>query len=99
MPRFKIAHLREVDSNGQEVQLIVVPLDKSFGHKTPQAQQEAVNELQLRAGAANLRGTVCPVWEDGGGRMKFIAPQPWFPYLRSLDLLLVQGLLNRELFW
>ncbi len=99
MPRFEIAHIRERDSNGREVHLIIVPLEASFGHKTAEDQQEAVSELQLRANAAGLAGTVCPVWDAGTGRMGFIAPPNWHPYFKSLTLALVAVNINRELSW
>jgi len=55
MPRHKVAHL-----NQQGVDLIIIPLDDSFGHKSTTVQQEAIAELQMRANTANLRGTVVP---------------------------------------
>jgi hypothetical protein len=40
MPHFKIAHLRE-----QRQDMIIVPLESSFGHKSDAAQQIAISEL------------------------------------------------------
>jgi hypothetical protein len=89
-----IAHVRE-----QGVDLIVVPLDSSFGHKNDRAQHEIVSELQARSHSAGLRGTVVPVWEDGAGRMAFIANRNWQPFFRSIGLEWVYANLNRELVW
>lgn len=94
MPRFKIAHLKE-----QGIDLLIVPLDKTFEHKPESDQCAAIDELQGRASAANLAGTVVPVWEDGLGRMKFIAPENYHPYFRSINLAFVYANLNRELYW
>src|SRR5258706_8705703 len=99
MPRFEIAHLRERDSNGHDVDLIIVPLDQSFGHKTTEDQDAVITELQIRANGAGLAGTVVPVWDAGGGRMAFIAPRNWDPYFSSLNLGIVAAALNRELSW
>lgn len=94
MPRFKVAHLHE---QGQD--LIIVPLDSNFGHKAEDDQQEAIGELQMHAAAAGLRGHVIPVWDSGGGRMAFIAPQNWHSYFKSINLQYVHQNLNREIYW
>ena len=93
MPHFRIAHLREQGQN-----MVIVPLDSSFGHKTREDQDTMITELQLRARAAGLAGTVVPVWESGG-RMSFIAPQPWHPFFRSLSITGVLRNINKELSW
>ena len=94
MPSVKVAHVRQ-----QGVDLIIAPLDQDFGFKTPQDQREIVGEIQRRAGSAGLAGTVVPVWESGGGRMSFIAPQPWHSFFRSLSLRSVWSNVNREISW
>jgi hypothetical protein len=94
MPRFKVAHIRE---QGQH--MIVVPLDSSFDRKLDQDQQQIISNLQVHARAAGLAGTVVPVWDGGGGRMKFIAPRPWHSYFTSANLRLVLANINQELSW
>lgn len=94
MPNLKVAHVRQ-----QGVDLIIAPLDHDFGYKTPQDQREIVGEIQVRARSAGLAGTVVPVWDSGGGRMSFIAPQPWHPFFRSLSLRSVWSNVNREISW
>ena len=94
MPSMKVAHVRQ-----QGVDLVIAPLDPDFGYKTPQDQREIVSEIQLRSRSAGLAGTVVPVWDGGGGRMSFIAPQPWHPFFRSLDLRSVWANVNREISW
>lgn len=94
MARMKIAHVRE-----QGIDLIVVPLDRSFGFKSDSDQYEIISELQARSNAAGLRGTVVPVWDNGGGRMAFIARQNWHAFFRSIGLSWVYANLNRELSW
>lgn len=94
MPRFKVAHLHE---QGQD--MVIVPLESTFGQKTQREQGEIIEELQIRSRSAGLAGTVVPVWDSGAGRMSFIAPRPWHPFFRSLNLALVYRNVNKELHW
>jgi len=94
MPRLKIAHLCQQGQN-----MVIVPLDSSFGCKSQEEQAEAIEELQMRSHAAGLAGRVVPVWDGGGGRMSFIAPRPWHSFFRSLNLFAVPRNINKELSW
>jgi hypothetical protein len=93
MPHLKIAHMRQQGQN-----MIIVPLDDDFGHKSNTDRQHAIRELQARSRSAGLAGTVVPVWNDGGC-MAFIAPRPWHPFFSSLDLPTVWANVNKELSW
>jgi hypothetical protein len=93
MSHFRIAHLRE---QGQD--MIIVPLESSFGRKSSDDQNAVVAELQAHARGAGLAGTIVPVWESGG-RMSFIAPQAWHPFFRSLSIRGVMQNINKELSW
>jgi hypothetical protein len=92
MSRFLIAHLRQ---QGQD--MIIVPLDRSFGYKSQREQNEITCALQLAASAAGLAGTVVPVWDHGSGRMAFIAPSPWRPFFQNLSQPVIGRMINREL--
>ncbi|MDM8356380.1 hypothetical protein [Pandoraea communis] len=94
MPRFKVAHIRE-----QGVDLIIIPLDSAYGHRTSSDQNDVIAELQRHATSAGLAGQVVPVWDSGGGRMSFIAPRNWHRFFASLNLSLVQSNLNKEIYW
>lgn len=94
MPRIPVAHIRE-----QGVDLIIVPLNDSFGRKTHSAQRGILNELQMRANSAGLAGTVVPFWPIGRNDCEFIAPKNWHPFLSGLSLPFIHGNLNRELYW
>ncbi|MGO9123532.1 MAG: hypothetical protein ACLP6G_01450 [Terriglobales bacterium] len=94
MPRYDVAHVKE-----QGVDLIIIPLDSMFGHKTSNTQQEIIAELQVRAHAAGLAGAVVPIWDSGGGRMAFMAPSQWHSFFSSIDFRWVAANINRELFW
>ncbi len=94
MTTLEVAHVRQ-----QGVDMIIVPLDRSFNHK-PSSQQNATrNEIQTRANSAGLRGSVALVWDAGGGRMAFLAPPQWMNFFRSINLRWVFANLNRELSW
>ena len=92
MSEFRIAHLRE---QGQD--MIIVPLDHGFGQKSNAQQNEFRNSLQICARAAGLAGTVVPVWDAGGGRMGFMAPQQWRNFFASINLGIVTQNLNKIL--
>jgi hypothetical protein len=94
MPRFKVAHIHEQGND-----MIIIPLESSFGSKSSSDQQLAIGDLQLRARTAGLAGIVVPVWDSGGGRMSFIAPHQWHSFFGSLNLRWVFGNINRELYW
>lgn len=91
MNKFKIAHIRE-----QGVDLVIVPLDSSFGRKTQEAQNEAIDSLQACASNAGLAGTVVPVWQDGS-RTRFIAPPSWHPFFKGLSWHAIHANINKEL--
>jgi hypothetical protein len=93
MPRYDLAHIHQ-----QGVDLIIIPLNSSFGSRSQTEQQEVVGELQLHANAAGLKGTVVPVW-DSLGRMAFIAPQDWHPFFKSINLQFVRANINRYISW
>jgi hypothetical protein len=91
MSKFKIAHLRE---QGQD--MVIVPLESSFGSKSQSDQQAAISGLQLCARRAGLAGTVVPVWTDGNG-FKFIAPRQWHDFFTSLSFDQIMASINKEL--
>jgi hypothetical protein len=92
MPTFQVAHLRR---DGQE--LIIVPVDRSFGKRSASEQARIQEAFQRSAAAAEMAGAVVPVWEDASGRMAFRAPPPWHEFLKSIDMVYVATALNRSL--
>jgi hypothetical protein len=93
MPNLKVAHIRE---QGQD--MILVPLNDSFGRKTDQERTQTLGQIQAVAASAGLRGSVAAIW-NGGGRTYFMGPRPWHPFLRSISLDWVSRQVNRELSW
>lgn len=94
MPKFPVAHIKK-----DGVDLIIIPLADSFRFKNKNDQSTIIDELQVRASSAGLAGTVVPVWNNGGGRMAFSAPQNWHSFFKSIDLRFVAANINRELYW
>jgi hypothetical protein len=92
MPTFQVAQLRR---DGQDV--IIVPVDRSFGKRAPAEQARIQEAFQRSAATADLSGVVVPVWEDSSGRMAFRAPPPWHDFLKSIDMVYVATALNRTL--
>jgi hypothetical protein len=92
MPTFQVAHLRH---DGQY--LIIVPVDRSFGKRSPTEQARIQEAFQRSAAALDMSGVVVPVWEDTTGRMAFRAPPPWHEFLKSIDMVYVATALNRSL--
>jgi hypothetical protein len=92
MPTFQVAHLRR---DGQDV--IIVPVDRSFGKRSPPEQARIQEAFQRSAAAADIPGIVVPVWEDPTGRMAFRAPPPWQEFFKSIDMVYVATALNRSL--
>jgi hypothetical protein len=93
MPRYDVAHIRE-----QGTDLIIIPLESSFGAQSPATQHQTIDELQIRANSAGLKGTVVPVW-NSGGRMAFIVPPNWRSFFSSINLQFVAANINRYISW
>jgi hypothetical protein len=92
MPTFQVAHLRR---DGQDV--IIVPVDRSFGKRSPPEQARIQEAFQRSAAAAAMPGIIVPVWEDATGRMAFRAPPTWQEFFKSIDMVYVATALNRSL--
>jgi len=85
MTSFKVAHVKE-----QGVDLIIVIVAGAFQYQSTSEQAASQEALQLCAAAANLKGTVVPVWQSGNSA-GFFAPPNWHPFFRGLvwdDILL-----------
>jgi len=92
MPTFQVAQLRHKDQD-----VIIVPVDRTFGKRSPAEQSRIQEAFQRSAAAAAMAGVVVPVWEDASGRMAFRAPPTWHEFLRSIDMIYVATALNRSL--
>lgn len=92
MPTFQVAQLKH---DGKDV--IIVPVDRTFGKRSPSEQSRIQEAFQKSAAAASMSGVVVPVWEDASGRMAFRAPPPWHEFLKSIDMVYVATALNRSL--
>jgi len=93
MPSVKVAHIRE---QGQD--MILVPLDSSFANRVDSDKSATLDELQVRANSAGLRGQVVLLWPNGLGH-QFIGPRPWHPYLASVSFEIVARSVNKVISW
>jgi hypothetical protein len=92
MPTFQVAHMRHGDQD-----VIIVPVDRTFGKRSPTEQSRIQEAFQRSAQAANIPGVVVLVWEDAAGRMAHRAPPNWSEFLKSIDMVYVATALNRTL--
>jgi hypothetical protein len=88
---FKVAHINQ---GGNDV--IILPLDETFGAKPVGERQAILQELNQAAREQGLKGTVVPVWPNEK-RLRFLAPKPWHPFFGSISWDWLMGNLNREL--
>lgn len=92
MPTFQVAHLRHGDQD-----MVIVPVDRTFGKRSPTEQARIQEAFQRSASAANLPGVVVLVWEDSRGKMAHRAPPTLNDFLKSIDMVYVATALNRTL--
>ena len=97
MPRYKIAHIKQRDTSGLDVHLIIIPLETAFGDKAAEDQQAIIAGLQVCVTSAGLIGTIVPVWMDRSGRTKFIALHEWHPCFERASMDSIRLSINREL--
>lgn len=92
MQKYKVAHIHHSGTD-----IILVPLDKSFEHKSPTEQNQQQAILQTCAASAGLDGIVIPVWEVGNGGLKSLAPSQWSSFATSLTWDFIRVNINKEL--
>ncbi len=92
MVTYKIAHV-----NIQNQDMIFVLLDRQFGYRTEQEQEQFARYLQGCATSAGLKGHVVPTWEAPAGRSMFRGPQEWHTFFGSINLQWVWASVNKEL--
>ncbi len=88
---YEVAHIRE---QGQD--MIIVPVSSRVNSMSNQQQNELNQSLQFYANDAGLAGEVCLVWEYGN-RFHFLAPRPWHPFFKSIDMRFVAANINKKL--
>jgi hypothetical protein len=93
MPTIKVAQLHE---QGQD--MVIVIMDPAFAKASPTQQEATIGQLQEKAGASGLKGTIAMVWSFGG-KMDYLAPQPWHDFFSSITLEDVRSRLNAEIVW
>ena len=89
--QFDVAHINEQGQN-----MIIFTLDSSFGCKTAAQQNQICASLQARANSAGMVGKAVIFWKQGG-KVYFIGPRPWHPFLKSLSYDQVVRSINKRL--
>jgi hypothetical protein len=93
MPSIKVAQLHEQDQD-----MLIVIMDPAFATATPTQQEATIGQLQEKAFASGLKRTIAMVW-DFGGKMDYLAPQPWHDFFSNITLKDVRSWLNAEITW
>lgn len=93
MPSIPVANIHE---QGQD--MIIVIMDPGFVKATPTQQEATIGQLQQRAEASGLKGLVAMVW-NAGGKLDYLAPQPWHAFFASITLDDVRARINAEIRW
>jgi hypothetical protein len=93
MPSIPVAQLHE---QGQD--MVIVIMDSAFARAAPHHQEATIGQLQALAKLNGLKGAVAMVWDDGG-KMNYLAPQPWRDFFSSITLNDVRSRINAEIKW
>jgi len=88
MPTYKVA---QIHKEGRD--LLVIPLEPSFDHKTHAEKQEFTAHMQECAQSAGMKGRIVPVWDGEDDQLNFFAP----PYLNSLVTSITVGSVKKSL--
>lgn len=92
MEQFPVAHL-----NLQNVNVIIIFLNRKFDTMPPTDQHAVQNRLQIAASTAGLAGNVVPVWQDAHARTRFLAPPQQHPFFQSTSYDALYAHVNRTL--
>ena len=94
MPTYPCAFV----SHGSQDLLIVV-LDDNFEGVSGGNQLNASELFEGKARAAGFAGVLIPVWRRKAALMGFLAPVTYHPFLQTLDIETVSGMINGKLSW
>lgn len=94
MPTYPCA---QIDRDGQN--LLIVPLDDNFESMSSAAKASVAEVFEAKARAAGFVGVLIPVWRRKANLMGFLAPVTHHPFLQSLDIETVSGMINGKLSW
>jgi hypothetical protein len=94
MPTFNIAN---VNALGTDVVIVIV--DNFFEKRPSQEQAEILGEFQKRALAAGFKGEVVPIWDGGGGSIRFMVPKKLVPFFSEINQRWIADNFNKKLSW
>lgn len=94
MPTYPCAH---VIHDGYD--LLIVPLDDNFEAMSSAHRASVAQIFEEKARAAGFQGALVPVWRRKEALMGFLAPVTCHPFLQTLDIETVSGMINGKLAW
>jgi len=94
MARFDFAYIQQ-----RGLDLIIVPVDRSFAQGSDRDRNATIEELETRCKNAGFAATVVPVWECGENRMAFLAPRAWHAFFKRINLDWVKANVNCSIAW
>jgi hypothetical protein len=92
MKELEIAHV-----SIEGVDLIIVKLDLTHARQSFETKKKTRHDLQQKAKAAGLKGTVVTVWDAGGGNMGFLSPPEYSAIFGRINLAYVAQNINTKL--
>jgi hypothetical protein len=94
VPTYKIAHITE-----RNINVIIFPVNGSFGVRTPAEQDSMINIFRAKAKAAGLQGNVVVVWDGEGGKVNFKAPPNQYDFFQNVTSEFIDANLNKTISW
>ena len=94
MPTYPCAHISH-----DSLDLLIVPLDDNFESMSSAAKASVAEVFEEKARAAGFAGVLIPVWRREAALMGFLAPVTHHPFLQTLDIETVSGMINGQLSW
>jgi hypothetical protein len=81
----------------QGIDLIMIKLEASHARLSFPLKKKTRQELQQKAKAAGLTGTVVTVWDAGGGNMGFLSPPEYSAFFGGINLAFVAENINGKI--
>jgi hypothetical protein len=91
MPKYKVAQLSYEGEN-----VILVPMDRSFGKRPQEQKDQELSKLQAAADATGLNGKLVIIW-DAAGSVAAFGPDKLKGYAESLRWTSLRTKMNCDL--
>jgi hypothetical protein len=91
MAKYRVAQLTHEGEN-----VILVPMDRSFGKSVQEHKEQELTKLQAAAESTGLNGIVVAIW-DSAGSVGAFGPDKWKNFAESLKWTSLRTKMNRDL--